>query len=409
MDISKLQDYEFLRHLTQDQIIVLVAKGELLKLKPGDTLINAGDEDDEEFFLLAGELDFKEPGAYTPVRTLHASSPDAFRPLTRKRPRPYTVAAHSTAAVLKVKLEDLKALLRDAPTDSYEVKRVLREDQPEARQVFFDIYEDLRNNKLNLPSIPEVAMKIRKLIDEGNNVSTIAKAVTTDPVIAAKLIKAANSPLYRGARVFTNCTQAIVRLGLKTTKQLVTTFTVKELFRAKHAVTRKRMEELWNHSIEVAAVCYTLAKESGAADPEQALLAGLLHDIGSIPILTYAEAYPGLLESAAELSKAVKEFRAEVGGIILQRWGFEDNMINAIKEADAWKRDHDGPADLADIVVVAQLHLMILQRSGEELPALEDIPAFRRLSPGDQSAEKSLAMLQLAHAQVEETRHLLAG
>lgn len=409
MDINKLKDYEFLRHLTQDQIIVLMSKAELLKLKPGDTLINAGDEDGEEFYLLAGELDFKEPGAYTPVRTLHASSPDAFRPLIRKRPRAYTVAAHSPAAVLKIKLEDLKALLKEAPTDNFEVKRVLREDQPEGRQVFFDIYEDLRNNKLNLPSLPEVAMKIRQLIDEGNSASTIAKAVTTDPVIAAKLIRAANSPLFRGVREFTTCTQAIVRIGLKTTKQLVMTFTVKELFRAKHTTTRKRMEELWNHSIEIAAICYVLAKETGAADPEQALLAGLLHDIGTIPLLTYAENYPTLLESASELAKAVKEFRSEVGGIILQRWGFDENMINAAKEAEHWKRDHNGKADLADLVIVAQLHLMIVQRGGEDIPSLEEIPAFKRLSPDAMSAERSLAMLREAHEQVVETRHMLAG
>lgn len=409
MDISKLKDYEFLRHLTQDQLIVLMSKAELLKLKPGDTLFSAGDEDDQEYFLLAGELDFKEPGSYAPLRTLHSSSPDAFKPVLRKRPRPYTVAAHSPAAVLKVKLDDLKALLREAPTDNFEVKRVLREDQPESRQVFFDIYEDLRNNKLTLPSIPEVAMKIRQLIDEGSGANTIAKAVMTDPVIAAKLLRASNSPLFRGAREFTTCTQAIVRIGLKTTKQLVMTFTMKELFRAKHAVTRKRMEELWNHSIEVAAICYVLAKETKTADPEQALLAGLLHDIGAIPILTYAENYPGLLDSPADLAKAVKEFRSEVGGIILQRWGFGDDMINAAKDAEHWQRDHDGKADLADLVIVAQLHLMIIQRGTDDVPPLENVPAFRRISPDSMSAEKSLAMLREAHEQVVETRHMLAG
>ncbi|CBL44974.1 Predicted signal transduction protein [gamma proteobacterium HdN1] len=275
--------------------------------------------------------------------------------------------------------------------------------------MFFDIYEDLRNNRLTLPSIPEVALKIRKLIDAGNSAATIAKAVTADPVIAAKLLRAANSPLFRGLREFTTCTQAIVRIGLKTTKQLVMTFTVKELFHAKRPSTRKHMADLWNHSIEIAAICYVLASKTRTVDPEQAMLAGLLHDIGAIPILAYAENYPHLQDSPAALAEAVREFRGEVGGIILQRWGFDEDMINAAREAENWQRDHTGEADLADFVIVAQYYHLLVQGQGEALPALNAVPAMQRVLPGEPDAEKSLALLQEAHEQVVEVRHMLAG
>ena len=193
MDIADLKKFEFLKHLTDEQLIILLNASETIKLKPGDPLINAGDQDGWEYFLLAGEVDLIPPEGH-PVHTVPAHSPEALHALVRERPRPFSVVAHSPAAVLKVELDALKNLLREAPTDSYEVRKALREDQPEDKQLLLDIYADLRNNKLILPSLPEVAVRIRRLIDEGtNSAKKISQAVNTDPAIAAKLIKAANS------------------------------------------------------------------------------------------------------------------------------------------------------------------------------------------------------------------------
>ncbi|NPU92720.1 MAG: cyclic nucleotide-binding domain-containing protein, partial [Gammaproteobacteria bacterium] len=166
MDIAELKKFEFLKHLSDQQLIMLVNNSESLKLKAGEPLIDAGTSDGWEYFLLAGELDLIPPEGH-PVRTLQANSPDALKALVRQRPRPVNVVAHSAAAVLKVDLENLKNLLREAPSDSYEVRKALRDDQPEDKQLLLDIYADLRNNKLVLPSLPEVAVRIRQLIDQG--------------------------------------------------------------------------------------------------------------------------------------------------------------------------------------------------------------------------------------------------
>ena len=407
MDIAELKKFEFLRHLTDEQLILLVNSGEIKKLKPGDTLIKAGDKDGWEYFLLAGEVDLIPAEGY-PVHTMTANSPEALQALVRERPRPVSVTAHSAAAVLKVELDALKNLLREAPTDSYEVRKALREDQPEDKQLLLDIYADLRNNKLILPSLPEVAVRIRRLIDEGtNSAKKISQAVNTDPAIAAKLIKAANSPLFRGTKEFETSSQAIVRLGMQTTKQLVTSFTVKELFKVKSNVLKKRMDVLWQHSIEIASICFVLARHTRGLDPDQGLLAGLLHDIGVVPILMYAEEYPTLVNDPRLLEKTIKDLKTELGPVILKRWNFNEEMVVAAQHSENWRYQHDGEVDFADLVIVAHLHQLMANE--EKAAQLEKVPAFRRLFPTDMSAKQLVQIMEEAKSQLDETRQLLVA
>lgn len=407
MDIAELKKFEFLRHLTDEQLILLLNAGEIRKLKPGETLIKAGDKDGWEYFLLAGEVDLIPAEGY-PVHTMTANSPEALQALVRERPRPVSVTAHSAAAVLKVELDALKNLLREAPTDSYEVRKALREDQPEDKQLLLDIYADLRNNKLILPSLPEVAVRIRRLIDEGtNSAKKISQAVNTDPAIAAKLIKAANSPLFRGTKEFETSSQAIVRLGMQTTKQLVTSFTVKELFKVKSNVLKKRMDVLWQHSIEIASICFVLARHTRGLDPDQGLLAGLLHDIGVVPILMYAEEYPTLVNDPRLLEKTIKDLKTELGPVILKRWNFNEEMVVAAQHSENWRYQHDGEVDFADLVIVAHLHQLMVNE--EKAAQLEKVPAFRRLFPTDMSPKQLVQIMEEAKSQLDETRQLLVA
>ncbi|PIE40696.1 MAG: hypothetical protein CSA49_07160 [Gammaproteobacteria bacterium] len=342
------------------------------------------------------------------VRTLQANTSEGLNAITRERPRPYQVSAHSSAAVLKIKLDLLRAILSEAPINSYEVKQILREDQPADKQLFFDIYSDLRNNKLALPSLPDVALKVRKMIDDGDNVKTIAHAVNTDPAITVKLIKAANSPLFRGTKEFETSAQAIVRLGLETTKQLITSFTLREVFKTKDSVIKKRLDEIWSHSIQIAAICHALAKQVPGLDPEQGLLAGLLHEIGCVPLLIYAGEYPALIADTDLLEHALREYGPNLGSVILKRWNFTDELVAVAQHAHHWQRTHDGPADYCDLVQVALLHAQ-LGETTEQNPPMEEVPAFEKISQGRFTPETSRQVMQDAQQDIEETRKILAG
>ncbi|OUS26269.1 hypothetical protein A9Q99_18735 [Gammaproteobacteria bacterium 45_16_T64] len=415
MDISHIKQLEFIRHLNEQQIILLYNTSETLKFRAGDKIISAGEQDPYEYYLLAGEIVLKESGdTLNAVKSIHASSHDALKCIIRPKPREFDVYAQTNAALLRVELEHLKSLLKDAPGDNYEVRKVLREDQPEDKQLFFDIYTDLRNNQLTLPSLPDVALRIRQLIAEGsNNAKTIAQAVNSDAAIATKLIKAANSPLFRGTKEFETTNAAIVRLGMQTTQQLVTSFTLREVFKAKVPALKQRMDALWKNGIEVAAISSVLAKHVKGLNPEQGLLAGLLHEIGIVPVLMYAEKYEGIANDPEQLEKAIQELAPEIGGAILNRWGFSDEIVEVTQLSHQWQRNHEGAADYCDLIIVARLHAQ-LHLSPETAsqdnppPPLEQCPAFLKLC--EQNAltpEKSLAILSEAKEQIEETKKLL--
>ena len=159
--------------------------------------------------------------------------------------------------------------------------------------------------------------------------------------------------------------------------------------------------------MEIAAICYVLAKNVRGLDPEQGLLAGLLHDIGVVPILMYADQYPGLTENPQQLEKTIKDLKPELGSVILKRWGFNEEMVATATNSENWRYHHDGEADFADLVIVAHLHHMMLDESRHQ--KLAKVPAFRRLFPGENDPAILNKIMEQAKHQLEDTRQLLVA
>ncbi len=171
----------------------------------------------------------------------------------------------------------------------------------------------MQSDKLVLPTIPDVAFKIRRAInDEKANNSKIAKVVQQiDPSITARLIKIANSPLYRGRRKIESCPEALTRIGLKASQDIITAFALKSVFSAKSYTIRKKMQALWVHSSYVAAISAVLAHKTQGFDPDRTMLAGLVHDIGVVPILAYADKNIDIMENPKDLSTTIRQLKTD--------------------------------------------------------------------------------------------------
>ena len=261
-----------------------------------------------------------------------------------------------------------------------------------------------------LPSLPDLALRIRNAIDDDvSDARQIARLVESDPAMAAKLLKAANSALYSGAASIEATYAAVVRLGMKVTRQLVLTFALKEVFSGKDPLIRQRMHELWKHSANIAALCFVLARRVKGIDPEEALFVGLVHDVGAIPILNYAQKYRELTEDTEALELTIKRMRGELGAMILRDWRFSPVIVASARDAENWQRSRDGKADFTDLLIVAQLHERMRKRQLEALPPLDTISALRRVLGDDVSADQSLEILDEAAAQVDDMRSLLRG
>ena len=149
-----------------------------------------------------------------------------------------------------------------------------------------ELIDDLNNNRLVLPTLPEVALKVRDAVnDENASITDIAKVVSSDAAITARLLQFANSPLMRASQPIDNLDAAVSRLGMKLVKDTVTSMAMEQMFQATNDVTDRKLREIWEHSSQVAAISHALASQFTKLKPEQAMLAGLVHDIGALPIL----------------------------------------------------------------------------------------------------------------------------
>src|SRR5690606_20028635 len=202
-------------------------------------------------------------------------------------------------------------------------------------RLFHRLFQDLQNGTLSLPSMPDVAMRVRQAVNEEDvSAAYLAKIIQIDPAVAARVIQVANSALYGSGQGVDSLIAAIQRLGSQKTREVVMAVTLREVFKTRSALLTKRMAQLWQHSSLVAATAAVLARKLFGFSPERALLAGLVHDIGIVPMLAHAEAYPQLAEDPASLEATIGTYRGQVGAMILRRWNFPEDLVTVALEAE---------------------------------------------------------------------------
>ncbi len=275
-------------------------------------------------------------------------------------------------------------------------------------RLYLDCFKFMQSDKLVLPTIPDVAFKIRRAInDEKANNSKIAKVVQIDPSITARLIKIANSPLYRGRRNIESCPEALTRIGLKASQDIITAFALKAVFKARSYAIRKKMQNLWTHSSYVAAISAVLAHKTPGFDPDRAMLAGLVHDIGIVPILAYADRNIDILDSPKDLAETIKALKIDIGVQIIKKWGFPEDFEDVIVNSENWYREGDDEPDYTDIVMISQLHSYIGKVDARKMPKMDELPAYKKLAAGQLDVDQSINILDQVKDEIEHIRQML--
>ena len=188
----------------------------------------------------------------------------------------------------------------------------------------------------DLPTIPIVATKVMQLIEMDNiSVDEIAKVVATDPAVAARVLKIANSAFYGCQRQIQTIPGAIVVLGFNTLRSLVVAASVKEVYKP-YGLTEKM---LWEHSFAAGVAARIIAHDGRKANYEESFLAGLLHDIGKIIMnnldrdkfqLVMQRCYNEDLPFE-NVEQSVYPFtHAEVGAYVVRKWNFPEGLTHAI-------------------------------------------------------------------------------
>ena len=281
-----------------------------------------------------------------------------------------------------------------------------------ASNVAFDFIRslagELSGGHVDLPSFPEIALQVRRILSDPNTrVDQIVRVVGSEPALAARLLRIANSAaINRSGRNVTDLRTAIARIGHNMVRSASISFSMNQIRKGnKLAKLAPHLNDLWERSTYVAAYAYVLARTCTRVNADEAMLTGMMHGIGKLYILTRAADHPGLFGGDAQLNEIIDDWHASIGKAILENWEFPEAMAQAVGDQEA-SRDDDGAADLADVVAVS---IVIASHgtniSGLEI-ALQGHPGAKRLGLDE---SKTLSVMQDSAAEVTALSQALGG
>jgi len=195
-----------------------------------------------------------------------------------------------------------------------------------------DIIERIILKTVDIPSLPPIAMKVMSLIeDDYASLKALEEIISRDQGFATRLLRIANSPFYGLDRKIDSISQAILIIGFETLKSLVVATSLRDLHR-KFGVFEQR---LWEHSLGVALCSSLLAMITNFATPEEALVCGLVHDVGKTVINNaMPEIYVQVYERVSKEKRPVIEIEDEVigfnhtiiGNLIAKKWKLPEKL-----------------------------------------------------------------------------------
>lgn len=206
------------------------------------------------------------------------------------------------------------------------------------------LVEKINNDTLVLPTLPAIALKVRKAADDPNvNLHHMADVVGQDPSLSARMVKIANSAYLGRAVKVTSTAQAVTRIGLSQVKNIATALAMEQLFVSKNEIVKAYMANKWSSTINMVGnamatmVLYKKRNKDNSLSIDTMTLCGLVADIGGLPVLTEAERHDSVFANPTFLDVAIEKLSGRIGGSIMREWQFNEIFIDV---AEQW-RDND--------------------------------------------------------------------
>jgi HD-like signal output (HDOD) protein len=218
-----------------------------------------------------------------------------------------------------------------------------------------DIAKELSSDILFPTSFESVARIRKALQDPEISLQKLAAVVSTDPMVSSRVLALGNSAIYNpGGTPIKNLTGAIERVGQKNVRIAALAVATKGLLLARDiAVFRSLGDRLWQHSLHTAAAAYVLAKRRTKVSPDEALLAGMIHDIGAFYMIYRAAQYEELVVRPDSMKHLVVHWHESIGHSVALAIGLPEAMAESIRDHDQPRLLPESPKNLADIVYIA--------------------------------------------------------
>lgn len=216
----------------------------------------------------------------------------------------------------------------------------------------------------DLPTLPAIAMEVNKMLqDEFVKMEDLECVIEKDQAMVSKILRLSNSAFFGSRFKVKSIREALMLIGFNTVRNAIVSVSVIKAFDSYKSLKNFNLTEFWEHSIAVAITAKELAKQTKLAQPDDAFLAGLLHDIGKTVLIQY---FPDVFQAVWErvtdfneiFSDAEKMLQiaghSSIGGVLATRWKLQDDIIEAIK-------NHESPSpkgfyyDLSLVVYMANI------------------------------------------------------
>jgi putative nucleotidyltransferase with HDIG domain len=222
-----------------------------------------------------------------------------------------------------------------------------------------------------IPVQPDVAQHLAGFLRQpaAYSLSRLAEIANRDPATAGRLIQAANSPLFSARMRIGSVRHALAYLGENASRRIVTALMARSMFGSSGTLRR-----LWEHSLKIAQFLENMARAKGFMDPSEALLTGLVHDVGRIALVRQKESatLARLIEAGGAATWAETLLygvdHAELGALILESWRFPEEIVEAV-------RFHHRPAESGSSGAAALYAAEFWSESDEDLPSLRQLHA----------------------------------
>lgn len=370
--------------------------------KPGDIIFNRGETSDSLPYLIKGQCYIETSKGYG--NKIDASTLKAFYPLSNDSQHQCTAIAKSDIDIIHFPHKTFQNCYtdpRNALLNSEDIPAQLHDN------LFFKRFcQYYKQGELVIPSLPDVAIKLRAAVQKDIGINEAVKIINLDPVISSKLIQVVNSPVYRTVNEISTCHDAVTRLGLISTRNLVTSISMQNLFKSKNKDLNNRIHSIWKQSIRVSSISHTLAKLTKKINPDEALLAGLVHNIGAIPIILFADSINSEDYTSKDIELSITALQGLLGNIVLENWSFPESLRQTPRQIENWYHSASEQIDISDVVLLAKFHSYIGSKQMQSLPPIHTLPAFQKLGDHALTPDMSLQTLHDAKQQISEAMSL---
>ncbi len=269
--------------------------------------------------------------------------------------------------------------------------------------------KEMSAGKIELPGFPDIAMRVRRVLqDEEVSVEKLVRVIGAEPSLTARLLQIANSAaINRSGNRVNDLRTAITRVGFTLVRSSSIALAMSQLTKSQTLqAVKESLSALWQRSAHVAAMASVVARRLTSVNADAAALAGMVHGIGKLYILVRAVDFPGLTADAAGYHRIEQLWHANVAKAVLESWELADEVVAAVHQHEDLEYNHEGEADLTDVLLIANLLISFRQDPQAIEINLQGVTAAKRMNLDIESYQR---LLEESAAEIEALRAALGG